>query len=225
MSKSERHTPFVVSDFAKGIAVGVVEPAALLESIHRLGNEELPGYLRSCVRDRVPACFSKNPMLWESMRRWISLRSGIDPHEIGLSGSAQLGFSASPEKFGAAFSPSNSDLDFFFVSSGLFDKIRPEAIRFCASGETLHSGQYLEQCKTVSRTLRRNFFDLKQIPSIDLFPQCSDLNNLASMVVDKLSCHGLGVRKSHFRVYQGWAAFSNQIRINFMALRSVKNRL
>lgn len=154
-------------------------------------------------------------MLWEAVRKWIAERLQTDAHEIGLVGSGQLGFSPTPSRFGKPFSKSNSDLDFFVVSDSLYESLIAEVTRFCAQVGTARAERYRDQINTVSHTILRHFFDLQQIPALEEYPQCSKLNNIASIVVDKLRQHDFALKHSFFRVYQSWPAFSKQVLLSY----------
>ena len=59
-------------------------------------------FVRAYLQERTPAAFAPRPMLWEAVREWIAQRLKVHAREVGLSGSAQSGFSVK-NKIGAAF--------------------------------------------------------------------------------------------------------------------------
>lgn len=221
MNKPERETGFIFSSVKTIIGVSNLSAEDFRETISALSEAELPGYLRSHVRSRVPAAFATQPLLWEAIRNWIAMRVRVDPHEIGLSGSAQLGFSSAPQQFGRAFSSNRSDLDFFIVNGALFDALAVEIRQFCSKYGAATASRYWDQVETLRRTESRGFFDLKQIPADhDKYPRCADMNNRASIVVDKLKRHQFVLKHSFFRVYRSWHSFSNQTTTTYLRLRN-----
>lgn len=179
--------------------------------------------VQAYVRDRTPAAFEKTPMLWGAVRSWLTTRVKkqcqitLSPWEWGLNGSATLGFSASPDKFGVAFG-AHSDLDFFVVNFELHEKVSREARQFAIS--TIDLEKYKNARETVDRQLNRGLFlDTKQIPASEKFPINSILLNEISIVVDKLNLEGYPVKRSFVRVYQNWDGLAAQLRLNMLTLR------
>jgi hypothetical protein len=221
MNGSERHRPFAISEKGKAIGPPPLHSESFRENLLALDEDELPGYLRSYVRDRVPAAFVSRPMLWEAIRRWVSVRLQVEPLEIGLAGSAQVGFSCAPDRYGTEFSLNGSDLDLFVVNRELFEKLEAEIRRFVSQPNELDGGRYRQQRETLRNTSRRGFADLKHVPAIhDKYLLCSAINNYASMIVHKLCKHEMTLRKSHFRIYRSWKELAAQTLVNFKHLRT-----
>jgi hypothetical protein len=162
-------------------------------------------------------------MLWGALRAWLSNRVNrqcevsISPWEWGLNGSANLGFSASPDKFGTKFG-SHSDLDLFLVNAETYEKLAREARIFSSSNSDLN--RYSDARDTVNRQLARGMFlDTKQIPASDKFPINATLLNEISIIVDKLRMEGYAVERSFVRVYKNWNGLARQLRLNILSLR------
>ena len=217
---NERSTGFALSKSADGIDKSEFTADSFKAALKNLSEDELAMYLRSHVRSRVPVAFSTKPLLWEAVRSWLSMHLKIDPHVIGLAGSAQIGFSASPKQFGKVFSKLKSDLDFFIVSDELFKSLISEIRFFCSDARDDHVTKFSKQIETLKRQAARGFFDLKQIPSWDAYAKCARANNLASMIVDKLKYHDFSLEHSFFRVYESWRAFSRQTQVTYLDLKS-----
>lgn len=85
------------------------------------------------VRDHIftgePFVFSDHPSLYSTLRGIIARGVGLAPESVILVGSAKLGFSLDPSKFGAPFSDT-SDLDLLVVSSEKFDQFWIEFLRW-----------------------------------------------------------------------------------------------
>ena len=218
-NKPERQTKFELSPVATNLSASIPSAEEFRRALLSLPAHEISGYVRGYVRNRVPAAFSNQPLLWEAIRNWVSIRIKSDPHEIGLNGSAQLGFSPTPSKYGKEFSAENSDLDFFIISNSVFDELGAEIRQFCANGSDIHQKHFENQIHTLQSTLGRSFFDLKHIPAVEKYPKCSQAKNISSIIVHKLGFHGFQLKHSHFRIYRSWPDFSRQMKINYLDIR------
>ncbi|MBI5121344.1 MAG: hypothetical protein HZA67_10085 [Rhodospirillales bacterium] len=69
----------------------------------------------------VPFVFSSSPMKYLIFREQVADRFEIGYQDVCIVGSAKLGFSPSPHKFGKPFAQT-SDVDVVIISSELFDK-------------------------------------------------------------------------------------------------------
>ncbi len=97
-----------------------IEPRQFVYELRRLPAHERVAMVRTWVQERRPAAFGSAPYLWEAVREWISERHGVSPRQVGLAGSAQIGFSTHPDKALAPFHPERSDLDLYIVSNALY---------------------------------------------------------------------------------------------------------
>ena len=218
---AERHTAFTLSKPAAGLAAPPIEAAVLRQAIVQLEESELAGMVRSYIRDRIPAAFDSTPMLWEALRHWAAARLDTEPYAIGVTGSAQVGFSCTPDKFGRKFISNGSDLDFFVVDDALYERAAHEITHFCSMTSDSRGSHFHAQIETLRRQACRGFADLNNVPADHKrYPNCSSVNNLSSMIVDKLKLHAFHLRRSHFRVYQSWNAFWRQTLISYQALRT-----
>lgn len=189
-----------------------------------IDEERLPYLVQAYFRDRPPAAFADKPMLWQALRAWLSSRinsiggCSISLWEFGLSGSANIGFSASPKKFGAPFGE-QSDLDLFVVNTDLFEAISSEARKFTFS--TNQSDRYRDARETVAAQLRRNILiDTKHIPAADQYVLNSIIHNEMSIIIDKLKLEGYTVKPSSVRVYKNWEALARQLKLNLSLLKT-----
>lgn len=69
----------------------------------------------------LPFVFSNSPMKYLIFREQVADRFEIGYQDVCIVGSAKLGFSPSPHKFGVPFS-TTSDVDVVLISDGLFDR-------------------------------------------------------------------------------------------------------
>lgn len=77
----------------------------------------------------VPAVFAKSPMKYLIFREQVADHFEIGYQDVCIVGSAKLGFSPSPHKFGKAFAET-SDVDVVVISSELFDQGTHELFRY-----------------------------------------------------------------------------------------------
>lgn len=176
-------------------------------------------FVRAYLQERTPAAFAPQPMLWEAIREWIAQRLKVHAREVGLSGSAQSGFSVKKSKPGAPFDPQGSDLDLFVVNPTYFSAIEIEARNFAA--RNISGAIYKDQVTTVSRQLGFGFVDLNQIPaSHEQYPKVATARNDVSILVDRLRLHNFMLKPSHLRIYRDWAALGDWVRRSYSTVNS-----
>lgn len=79
--------------------------------------------VQSCLYDvSSPYCFKQEPEAYYALRSEVCKQFEIHEQNFTIVGSAKLGFSLSPEKFGRSFDES-SDIDVVLVSEKLFQKL------------------------------------------------------------------------------------------------------
>ena len=201
----ERQIPFKFSKCGLPNAPGL-DPEAFALELSQIPRAERMAMVRTWVQDRSPAAFSTSPYLWEAVREWIAKRYSLSPRQIGLSGSAQIGFSTHPWKAFAPFNKNGSDLDLYIVSDSLFATLEREANLFVSRQMSAGKSDFVEQADTTSRALARGYVDIRHVPARDLYPTCARLKNDASIIIDKLKLAGFNLKPSHFRIYRDWSA-------------------
>jgi hypothetical protein len=195
--------------FHKGSKRGVSDPQITFEELQielqKLKSQDLVMFIRTYVQERTPAAFCREPMLWEAVREWLAARLGVHPREIGLSGSAQSGFSMKSSKLGEPFNPKSSDLDLFVVNESYWSDLCKEARLFISRNSA--DSDYVAQAETVSKQLGMGYLDLNQILAVqERYPAITNARNEVSIVIDRLRSHGFMLKASHLRIYQNWAA-------------------
>lgn len=190
MATSLREEPF---SYHKGSKREVNDPQITFEELElelkKLRNLDLVMFIRTYVQERTPAAFAKDPMLWEAVREWLAARLKVHPREIGLSGSAQSGFSMKTSQRGKPFDPQSSDLDLFVVNESYWDELNKEARLFVT--RNFENSDFVSQAKTVSGQLSRNYFDLNEVhASPNFYKGISNARNEISIVIHRLRSHG-----------------------------------
>lgn len=217
MRKTLRQTPFEFTNEVKPVSDPQVTHHELLTELSKVRRHEIVSFVRCFVQERTPAAFSNTPLLWEAIREWIASRLHVHAREIGLSGSAQIGFAIAGDKRGRSFDPKGSDLDLFIVNEALYKKLEAEARLFIIRAN--NSKTFLDQVSTVERTLSRSYLDLRQIPANhEQYPTVAEGLNDASILIDRLRLHGYQLRPSHFRVYCSWEALASWARLSYGSL-------
>lgn len=182
-----------------------LDPDDFAAEIKRVPVAERMAMIRSWVQERSPAAFSGSPYLWEAVREWIAGRHGLSASQIGLAGSAQLGFSTNPRKVLAPFDGNGSDLDLYIVSDSLFFDLKSEADIFISRQKSARRSDFMAQANAMEKSLGRGYLDLRNITANhERYPRSASLKNDASIVIDKLRLSGFNLKPSHFRVYRDW---------------------
>ncbi len=78
--------------------------------------------VQTLILDGHPYCFEHNLQLYYDFRSKICDEFGIHPQNFVVVGSAKMGFSLAPDKYGRKFSH-NSDIDVVLVSEDLFREL------------------------------------------------------------------------------------------------------
>lgn len=217
MATPIRQQPFTYYRTDKGVTDPQVTHDELRIELQNLNKNDLVMYVRAYVQERTPAAFSSQPMLWEAIREWFAKRLFVHPREIGLSGSAQTGFSLKKSKKGAPFDPNSSDLDLFVVSENYLTRLEGELRQFIAR----HSNgvEFSAQASTVERQLRMGYVDLNQVPAIhDRYPTVSNARNDVSIIISRLTLHGFSLKPSHLRVYKNWTSLGAWVQRSYSTI-------
>ncbi|SCX26721.1 hypothetical protein SAMN05216379_1335 [Nitrosomonas eutropha] len=178
---------------------------------------------RLWLSEGIPWAFKECPAVYESMRSWLGVMLGVDPKEVGLTGSARLGSSLSPQKLGQPYGDA-SDLDLFIVSERLFDQLREEFTNWSFSFESgkvsAHNERELTFWKANNergpKVIQRGFIDQNMIPNHSAYPITSKISQTMWLVVEKLKRTPGAPRpsKASIRCYSSWLSFVQQISIN-----------
>jgi len=218
MAKPIRYQPFAYFKAGKGVTDPQITHDELqTELLNLVGKAELVMFIRAYVQERTPAAFASEPMLWESVREWFAARLQVHPREIGLSGSAQSGFSLKATNRGTPFNPNSSDLDLFVVSESYLTRLNRELRAFVSCKSNNHN--FSAQIQTVENQLRMGYVDLNQIPANhDMYPLLAAAKNDVSIIIDRLKLHNFNLKPSHLRVYSSWKSLGCWVRRSYSSL-------
>ena len=101
----------------------------LVDFKSELLERDLGEVVQKYLFDGIPFCFRGNTDVFYAFRKDICENFRIHPQNFAVVGSAKVGFSLSPEKFGNLFSDS-SDIDVVLVSDELFDELWLKLIEY-----------------------------------------------------------------------------------------------
>ena len=177
------------------------------------------------LSEGIPFAFKNCPAIYEAMRSWLSLkfiRFGVRAKEINLRGSARLGLSLVPDKFGYPFN-SNSDLDIFVVSSKLFDlmsndfrswnsdyknkEVRPkkgkEKEEECWESNSIES----------PRNIQNGFIDSWKVPNINKYQTFCRINDTLSVLDKQFDMMNLApsYSKITLRCFKSWISWEIKV--------------
>jgi hypothetical protein len=90
---------------------------------------DLESIARLWISEGIPFAFRESAGVYEEMRYWLSCMLGVHTKDITLHGSARIGFSMAPHKYGKSFG-GGSDFDLSIVNGELFEKCSLELRSF-----------------------------------------------------------------------------------------------
>jgi hypothetical protein len=94
-----------------------------------LRDKPVSEFVQEYLFDGTPWCFSSNPQVYHDFRKEICNQFRIHPRNFTVVGSAKLGFSLAPHKYGRPFSD-DSDIDVVLVSDDLYQELWLQLIEF-----------------------------------------------------------------------------------------------
>ena len=215
--------PFKIASTLVNFCDQYPDPSILLGAGRNGGEQARVAIARQWLSEGIPYMFRECPALYESVRSWLSNWLSVHAKEIGLTGSARLGASLSPQKLGKPFD-SSSDLDIFIVSSDLFVVLREEFRRWSfdfESGRIKASNDREEVFWRDNNTrgpklIDRGFIDQKIIPNLPEYPTIKKISQAMWLLVEKLKITPNSPRPHHasVRCYSSWDSFVRQTSLN-----------
>jgi hypothetical protein len=212
---------FNLTELERNLPPPPLDADGLRNALGAIREDRIGHFIQAYVRDRVPAAFNSCPLLWESARRLIcdrverKLGVRMAPIEVGLTGSANLGFSPVIDKWGKPYG-AGSDLDLFLVNDRLFELVQLDSARFLKTDDS----RFVDQREAVERQLSRGFVSTWLVPaSREHYKHCTELRSEAAVLIDRLNGEGMELKRSFYRVFSGWPALAGQLQKNFAYLK------
>lgn len=189
---------------------------------------------RAFISEGIPAAFQKAPLYFENIRELIAKSLDIHPKNVVLIGSARLGYSFTPKKYG---NPVNreSDLDFALVSHPLFKETRDTFYKWKKNFETSKISPnkneeefWKENLKRGSDNIKRGFLDINKIPSI--YPLPSKITKICDYINQEINKFNNDITPQagvFIRIYKDWDTFFTQsvLNLNFTFRDLKENKL
>jgi len=200
---------------------GAYPPAVIFDTNDEISFGALKRFAGIILTEGVPQAYSEFPLAFEFARGKAAQILGIHPKQISLIGSARIGYSLNPERFGNVFDAALSDIDLLAISDLLFGLLAAEHTRFInawAAGtiqpkHNIQRGFWESSRDRDPLNIERGFLDSNHIPTLDLFPVAQRFGEAAykfHINLEKLSGRNVGKRAS-IRIYRDWDSAMNQI--------------
>ena len=200
---------------------------------------ELAGFLKAASRterellaclwfaEGMPCAFKQCPLLWGRVKRWLASRIDVHQMQITVVGSARIGYSLDPSKYGHLFG-AHSDLDLGVVCSKRFAELQGE---FQAWGNDYRAGRatarsdrekelWDENLLVVEKNLRRGFIDCDKIPTLAMYPKVRLIRQAMWECKEKLAFTDPKtiIKRASLRVYRDWGSFVGRLSTNLASL-------
>ena len=216
--------PFVINPGLAKLTATYPSPQDLLEAAAE-GRRERAILARLWISEGIPFAFKECPSLYEEFRASLAEQLGIDAKEVSVAGSGRLGYSLVPNKWGNAYRPMTSDLDWFAVSQRLFERLREDFERWCADydhgeirAQTENDRKYWPANRSETpNQISRGFVDSKRVPNRERYGVFLGTNRCLYQLRLKLQKSN----KAHespkqwtLRCYRDWGAYERQMNIN-----------
>tara|TARA_R110002110_G_scaffold409700_1_gene632226 strand:+ start:271 stop:960 length:690 start_codon:yes stop_codon:yes gene_type:complete len=196
--------------------------------------EQMPRYSDDIKRDifrftklwlteGIPHAFQSNPIVFEYAREALAKELSENTKNISLTGSARIGFSMAPNRFGAAFNPNESDLDLFLISESWLEKLSADFFTWLAryrSGFAKSKNEREEYFwksnadQLPAHINNKGFVDAWRIPNYERYEYVQQVNRAAELFRTQLNNHlpaNTVFKKVTLRVYKNWDRAVSQI--------------
>lgn len=189
---------------------------------------------RLWISEGIPFAFKECPAFYDAARRWLADGLDVDPKQICLRGSGRLGYSLAPIecKLGQRYRPGCSDLDFFAVSSRLFEDMKADFERWrddyshgAVEPKQGEKDYWKGNVKQLPKNLNAGFVDSNKVPNLKPYRCIQRMNDcLAGLHRELRNTHGAPDPgdKITLRCYRDWAAYVRQQRINLQQATEVR---
>jgi hypothetical protein len=216
----------------------LVEPyptgEVLREALLAMPDAECESFLRSWTYGGIPFAFRQLPMLYESIREWISAELSLTAEMVVLIGSGRMGYSTAPAKFGRVFGR-HSDFDWSLIDHRLFEEICGDFANWksdVTDGTAVPSNEreaafWKDNLMRLPGNIERGFVDSLKVPV--RYPTASRVEDLMFRLLTKLKAlAGTPVPlpgASNARVYSDGEAFREYSRLSLDKTREWLNQV
>lgn len=221
--------PFQVSANLANLK-GTYPDPLLLRDAAREGVESCKSIARLWITEGIPFAFEECPAVYDEARRWLGEELCVPPKHISLTGSARIGASLAPDKFGNTFN-SRSDLDLFLICGQFFEEsvwdFRKWEKRYRLGSVTplkAEESYWKSNLSVCPNNINRGFIDLFKIPNRKEYSFTRKVYNVMWRLGEKLKITpgAPAPKKASLRCYRDWESAIGQISLN---LRHMSCRL
>ena len=215
--------PFEVDLSISTVTSSYPEAKALVKVAVEGGDFSKEAIARLWLSEGIPYAFRELPALYEVVRSWLGENLNIHPKEISIIGSARTGQSIAPKKLGKCFGP-HSDMDFFVVSSDLFNRMKADFEQWkidIDDGIEIPENHrqkdlWEENLKVTPKNISREFINSWMIPSREKYSTIQNINDLMWRLKEKLDVTPKAprIKKASIRCYRNWNSYIKQSKIN-----------
>lgn len=216
--------PFQIPESLKSLTDPYPPPEVLREAAHSGDEPARIAIIQLWLSEGIPHSFRCCPAIYEAVRCWLGVELEVHAKEISLIGSARLGKSLKPEKFGTPFINNESDLDLFVVSSDLFERLKADFYLWLSDFESERikprnkneANYWTDNIKRLPMAISQGFIYPDRIPSSSKYPTAKRVNNTMGLLVDKLKItpEAPKPKKASVRCYSSWNSFVQQMLLN-----------
>ena len=220
--------PFVISPGLAKLTGAYPSAQDVLEAASK-GQREKAILARLWISEGIPFAFRNCPGIYEEFRASLADRLDIDAKHISVAGSGRLGYSLAPKKWGQAYQSLTSDLDWFAVSEGLFERLCRDFERWHAeyghgevTPETETERYYWDKNREETpNQIQKGFIDSYRVPNFRRYAVFSATNrrleNLRVKLEEAEEAPNPPPRLS-LRCYRDWPAYEAQMAISLQAV-------
>ena len=197
-----------------------------------VGKRERAILARLWISEGIPFAFRKCPALYEEVRNWLAVGLELDAKQVSVAGSGRLGYSLAPKRWGERYRSESSDLDFFVVSTSLFESLRGDFDRWTADymGGVIQPSkaewQYWENNrKETPNTIDKGFIDSWRVPNRVRYRQFLRMNRRLNGLSIRLrgTDHAPRPPKAlSLRCYRDWGSYEQQAILSLEATVRVR---
>ena len=191
------------------------DPKKWMHGFKNISEQEFRRFANLWLSEGIPFAFQAQPMIYEKARELLLTKLDcINEGHLGVTGSAQLGFSLSPHKFAREFIIGISDLDAWLISPKWFALLEKDIKN--AEDEKFGIAKKPE----LSGNIERGFIDHKKIPGNEesAFPNAYKMSIVIINFQHNLEamCKGKRFKEVSLRVYKDKSAKLRQQTINLI---------
>lgn len=180
------------------------------------------------LTEGIPFAFRDFPMSFEYCRERLARQLDEVPKSISMVGSARLGASLSPKKFGHDYDHTTSDIDLFMVSPNWFKKLQADAelwlsryrSHLATPRHSKEASYWEDNAARLPDTMRRGFIDIWMIPAYSRYSNAQELRRSLYTFKMNLNEHltiGRQIKRDiGIRTYADWDYALKQIGYSFV---------